>query len=291
MDQKIIDTQAVNLSVRFYRLLVMAYPSNFRREYGKDMLQVFRDCCRRSYQAGGSLTLLALWMRTLFDWFKTVLEEQLNRGTEMTRKKFIRLSGWALILGSISITVGWLASTRPEYSQFNAASLPIDRYANLVAFPLFTLGLILTSLGLLGLLARYGVGVGWFGRITLMLGALSGLVSALGTVGLAIFDSEAWWSMFFLGWTLQYLMLALFGLVCLRRNVLLRWNGLPLLAGIWVPLMVTLTGIYEAYTGSWLEVSDLVFGAVFLIGLVGFLWLGYLLQADNQPKNPAAGAA
>ena len=206
----------------------------------------------------------------------------------MTREKFIKLSGWALLVGSISILIGWLAESRPEYSQFNAASLPIDRYANLAAVPLVIMGVLLVSLGMLGLQARYGGEAGGFGRFALVFGALCGLVSAIGMVGLAIYDSDPWWSLFFLGWVAQYLMLALFGIVCLRRQVLPRWRGLPLLAGIWLPAFMLLSLIYESATGSWVEWPDAVFIFLFAIGAIGFAGLGYLLQADAQTTGPAA---
>jgi hypothetical protein len=53
---------------------------------------------------------------------------------------------------------------------------------------------------------------GSFGRFSLGLGALSGVVSAVGAIGLGIYDSKPWWSMFFLGMVFQFLGLALFGM-------------------------------------------------------------------------------
>lgn len=204
----------------------------------------------------------------------------------MTREKFIKLSGWALIIGSVAIFVGWMAETRPEYNQFNAASLPIDRYANLAAVPLIVMGVLLVSLGMLGLLARYGVQAGAFGRFCLGLGALSGLVSVVGMVGMSISESEPWWSMFFFGWMVQYLMLALFGVVCMRQRLLPRWNSLPLLAGIWLPAYMLVSGIYESMTGVWMEPPEFVFPLLFTIGVVGFTGLGYLLLSDTHPARP-----
>jgi len=281
----------VTFSVRFYQGLIRAYPAGFRHEYAVAMQQVFRDCVLRAYQDGGTKALLGLWMRTGSDFLKSILEEYAKGGTNMTREKFIKLSGWAMGVGSIAILIGWLAESRPEYNPFNAASLPVDRYANLAALPLIAMGVLLVSLGMLGLQARYGAQGGKFGSFCLGLGALSGLVSAVGILGLAINDSDPWWSMFFLGWMLQYLMLALFGVICRQRRILPRWNSLPLLAGIWLPGFMLVSLIYESITGSWLELPDPVFAALFTIGAAGAGWLGYLLQSDAQPAGPAAGAA
>lgn len=285
------DPNLVSLSSAVYRAMITFYPQQFKREYGSSMEQVFRDCCRRAYQEGGAWGLLAVWARTALDYLKTIIEEYAKGGTNMTREKFIKLSGWAMGVGSIAILIGWLAESRPEYNPFNAASLPVDRYANLAALPLIAMGVLLVSLGMLGLQSRYGAQGGKFGSFCLGLGALSGLVSAVGILGLAINDSDPWWSMFFLGWMLQYLMLALFGVICRQRRILPRWNSLPLLAGIWLPGFMLVSLIYESMTGSWLELPDPVFAALFTIGAAGAGLLGYLLQSDAQPAGPAAGAA
>jgi hypothetical protein len=285
------ESQSVIVSVRLYRWLLSAYPKGFWQEYGPLMAQVFRDCCRRAYHHGGALALLALWVRTALDYIKTIVEEYVRGGTNMTREKFIKLSGWALLLGSIATVIGWLADSRPEYNQYNFASLPIDRYANMAATPLLVIGALLISLGMLGLLVRYGSQAGGFGRLTLVLGILGGLVSAVGMAGLSVNDSNPWWSMFFFGMTFQYLMLVLFGIVCLRRQILPRWNSLPLLAGLWIPGYVLVSGYLELFTGAWVDTPIAVFFTLWLITLVGFAGLGYLLLSDAQPAAPATGAA
>jgi hypothetical protein len=282
------DSRLISLSASVYRALLALYPAQFKQEYAPHMAQVFRDCCRRAYHEGGIPSLLLLWARTTLDYLKTIVEEYARGGTYMTREKFIKLSGWAMVLGSAVTIIGWLADTRPQYSQYNAASLPIDRYANLVAMPIIVIGTFLLSLGMLGLLVRYGRIAGGFGRSILALGALSGVVSAMGIAGLTGDDSNLSWGMFYFGMTIQYLMLALFGIVCIKQRILPRWNGLPLLAGLWVPGYVLLSGFLELYTGTWLDTPEAVFYSIWLITLVGFAGLGYLLQSDAQPSNPAA---
>jgi hypothetical protein len=41
-----------------------------------------------------------------FRWFKTVIEEQLDRETNMTRDRLMSLSGWGLILGPLALSLG-----------------------------------------------------------------------------------------------------------------------------------------------------------------------------------------
>jgi hypothetical protein len=135
---------------------------------------------------------------------------------------------------------------------------------------------------MVGLWARYGQAAGAAGRSFLVIGALCGLVSGLGALSLPIYDGELTWSMFFFGMVFQFLCLALFGWVCLRSQILPRWNALPLLAGIWVPLFTLASLAYETTTGRWLDPPDLVLVAIWLLSLAGLAGLGYLLQGDTR---------
>lgn len=288
MDNSPNAPRSLILSTRLYQALLTVYPSEFRQAYGNPMMQVFRDCCRRALGERGLAGLLALWIWTMLDTVQTALEEHTQRGVDMSQKKFIKLSGWALMLGGLAVMLGWLAGTRPEYNRFNARSLPIDRYANAVEFPLIVMGMLLLSVGLIGLFLRYGQRAGGFGRFSLGLGAISGLVSAIGAIGLGIYDSEPWWSMFFLGMTVQYLGLALFGIANLRQRTLPRWNGLPILAGLWVPLFVLYSLVFERVTGQWVEWPEAIFTSLWLLSLAGLAGLGYLLQSDSLPAGKTA---
>ena len=55
------------VSDRTYQLFLAAYPSQFRRIYGKHMAQVYRDCCRDAYQQGGIGRVIVLWIVALYD--------------------------------------------------------------------------------------------------------------------------------------------------------------------------------------------------------------------------------
>jgi hypothetical protein len=80
----------------------VAYPAAFRRAYGAQMLQVFRDRCRQATQAHGRPGLLALWLPTLADLFRTALAEWLATTRPLSRPFLIRLCG-LLMLGSASL--------------------------------------------------------------------------------------------------------------------------------------------------------------------------------------------
>jgi hypothetical protein len=65
-----------NISYRLYGLLLFAYPPQFRRRFGNEMLQVFRDCCRAH---ASRRALLSFWLRTLADLLLTVAHERTDR--------------------------------------------------------------------------------------------------------------------------------------------------------------------------------------------------------------------
>jgi hypothetical protein len=56
-----------SISQRVYRILLLAYPAQFRREYGLQMAQVFRDSWRYQRRQEIKFGLLYLWLQTLLD--------------------------------------------------------------------------------------------------------------------------------------------------------------------------------------------------------------------------------
>jgi len=104
------DNPIIVFSVRIYLMLLAAYPIKFRQEYGPHMSQVFRDSCLRAFRQNGTIGVLNLWALTLFDFLRSLIEEYLQKETFMTRSKFIRLSGWSLMLGAVTFSVSTLSA-------------------------------------------------------------------------------------------------------------------------------------------------------------------------------------
>jgi hypothetical protein len=71
----------------------------------------------------------------------------------------------------------------------------------------------------------------------------------------------------------------------LKSRLLPKWNGLPLLAGIWIPLLIMISMLYEVISGGWLELPDPVFGLIWTLSLIGIAGVGYLLQADSPAQS------
>ena len=68
-----LDYDKSNISYRLYGLLLFVYPEDFRREFGVQMLQVFRDSYRDEARDG---SLPSFWLRTLLDLVSTAVKER-----------------------------------------------------------------------------------------------------------------------------------------------------------------------------------------------------------------------
>ena len=100
----------VSCSVALYQRLLVFYPPAFRRAYGAQLVQTFRDQCRQAaceYRLPG---LFSCWMSMLTDLVSSALAERLTEGYTMSRAAFIRLAG-GLILVSVALLVPILFST------------------------------------------------------------------------------------------------------------------------------------------------------------------------------------
>ena len=89
----------MNISCKLYGFMLLAYPPEFRRRFGNEMLQVFRD----SYRTETSRrSLPGFWLWTLFDLVVTAAKERAYR----SRKEEMNLNRNLLALfGSIGIIV------------------------------------------------------------------------------------------------------------------------------------------------------------------------------------------
>lgn len=93
-----------SVSERVYRVLLLAYPKEFRREYGARMEQAFRDLYREERRSE-AFGLVGLWVRALLDLAATALVE---------RSKAMRLKilapvglGLGLLIALVDSSPGW----------------------------------------------------------------------------------------------------------------------------------------------------------------------------------------
>jgi hypothetical protein len=194
-----------------------------------------------------------------------VFQEHQQKETDMTKSMFIKLSGWAFIVGSfafMSILSGSIAGS--------------------------VIGSILIAIGMLGLRARYGESVGSFGRNFLLVGVV-GMV--LANVAIPILGVDGFSGLLpFAGPAVLLIGLTVFGLVALGRKPLPQANWLPLIAGIWYPVIYFPIFLYILLNnGVWPE-SDIPYIPIQIMVSVQFIALCVLgailvLQTDDTETS------
>lgn len=90
------DGKRWRFSERTYKVLLHAYPKEFRRTHGLEMSRVFRDACRDERRHRGMAGLLGLWRRSLLDLVKTAISE---RSGTMRDKSLLVLVPMAFLIG------------------------------------------------------------------------------------------------------------------------------------------------------------------------------------------------
>lgn len=93
-----------NLSCRIYRVLLAAYPSEFRREYGPSMLQVFRDSSRDAALRPRKFASANFWLTILCDLVVSASKQHIesfgqeNGAMNNIRRDLMAVAGCAVII-------------------------------------------------------------------------------------------------------------------------------------------------------------------------------------------------
>jgi len=264
----------VDLSVRVYTWLLAAYPGSFRAEYGNHMAQVFRDVCMRDFRRGGARGLSSLWARTSLDLLRTTVEEHIERGIDMSREKFVRWSGWALMAGAVLFAAGLILGSFDPSDMDPVGG--VDAFYEISQVVGLALGHVLFVIGLLGLRSGYAIRSGSLGAGLLLLAVIGSVVSLGGLLSMS--STEAAWTAWMGGFLTMTLTLAVFGIVAMRRRVFSRWNFAPVLAGVGLPLLfgIGIAGV-DSVSGQAPEWASFVAVALTAVGLI---LVGYRMQAD-----------
>lgn len=86
-----------------FQLILLAYPREFRREFGPHMAQLFGDCYRAEEKSGRPFGVGRLWLHTFLDLVRTAPKEHLeNLGKDTSVMNNLRRDALAL-LGCIAI--------------------------------------------------------------------------------------------------------------------------------------------------------------------------------------------
>lgn len=117
------------LSNRLYRLLLAAYPAEFRHEYGAQMAQVFRDRCRevQGRRGGGNSRagLLRVWMETILDLARTAPEEHLQHAGRGVRlmKALLKIAAALVVYALLFMLIGKFLAGSREHLPFLVGTL------------------------------------------------------------------------------------------------------------------------------------------------------------------------
>lgn len=261
-----------DLAVRSYRLLLLCYPPQFRKEFGGQMTQLFRDCLRDARNEGEQV-VLQLWLSTLFDTCVSAPRAHLEEWTAMqasyTRSSqigaicaFVAFILWAIVFG-----VG-------------------DMFA---AF-----GTIITSLSLaLLVLATFGAVVGLYYRLSAtqrspftiaggvcgIVGLLMGLASVVGFITDTNLNDDGWaWPVGMLGLGILTLAFALLGITSSAQPTLGPLRFAPLLLWGFPIAIIMLLFFYSTFDAVGRELGMVLH----LIALAGLLGTGALLWTKSK---------
>jgi hypothetical protein len=249
------DAQLLEISQRAFTRLLMLYPREYRQEYGPQMAQLFKDCSREAVGQSGAAALLTLWTATLLDLFKTAFEEHLKELTHMSKEKFTRLGGWALIAGAVLLLplmgLGDIETLMGGLGVYLKAGLAAGT-------------MLLLATGVLALRNALGNEGGTSGKGALSFSVAMTVIAAFGGIGMGLgIPGDIWWTLFFFGLVLHLLGIGIFGVLCMQRRTLPRLNWLLAAGGLALPIL-TIYSLVLQFTGH----PDYYPGAAFLMPLV-----------------------
>lgn len=157
-----------SISERVYRVLLRAYPEEFRRAYGRQMEQAFWDLCREETRRGGGVGLVRLWVRVGLDLASSAAVERIRAHAEdkeiAVRDYKLAWAGFVLLLAPLyfvsasllkyGLGIGFLFDPLEFF-----LSEPGRRYVFNLVSPVAFLGGLLLALALNGYsIVRLGVG-------------------------------------------------------------------------------------------------------------------------------------
>jgi hypothetical protein len=277
-----------------YKALLCLYPKQFRAAYGQQMRLTFRDACRVAYSQNGAGGLLALWLPTLLDLFKSALEERARQGElTMSKAKLIALAGpLTILVGSMWVVVS--LSDLILRIGLGGDETFWDLFVAFLSIPFF-LSFVPLLFALIGTRLRFHQSAGVSGQLGLALsvaGCAGVIVSVLANMllgGVAAEIGQPAWLNYAAVFCLLSIRIGyiLFGVDTLRYRLLPRWNLLPLLLGSTVVLSLPFDwfGVPAFLPSQW--------ATPFLhFALTGACWvlMGIAMMGQRQAHEATAAA-
>jgi hypothetical protein len=237
------------ISEQLYGALLYLYPKKFRAAYGQQMCLTFRDACRVAYHQNGVGGLLALWLPTLVDLLKSALEERARQGEIiMSKERLMELAGPLTIVVGALMLVGPISDlvqlVRPPYT---------EALWEFFHFRTATVSLAVMLPAFIGTWLRYKESAGGLGRLGLILNVAGCVTFCLALSADFLLDvlqllEHPTGPNYAMAASIVSILIGhvLFGIDALRYKLLPRWNAMPLLVGLTIPLLGVLSAIIES---------------------------------------------
>lgn len=271
------DSLDIRTSTWFYAKLIFIYPLSFQENYGRELVLLFRDVCRRESSRYGLSGLIFFWLEVIIDLASTALREHLSEVRMLsTNQGLIRFTGVLGTLGGILSIIMGFAILRGRLGEDITA----------LQMAMFILTYLLIAVGSTG----YFLAGRREREVNAALGILliGAIIGAVGSILMAA-DIGLGWILWFVGLLGQGAGLLLLGVTARRNPGFVRAAWLPLALGI-IMLVLLIGGLASN------SASDSVQGTIFglTLGLLGAGWmiLGLLLlsgnvRTDAQPPTVA----
>lgn len=275
------------MSERLYAALLILYSKKFRVAYGQQMCLTFRDACRVAHHRNGMGGLLALWLATLLDLFKSALEERARQG-EITMSKE-RLTALA---GPLTIVVGALTLVGPISDLVQLVRPPYtEALWEFFHFRLATLSLAVMLPAFIGTWLRYKESAGGLGRLGLILNVAGCVTFCLALSADFLLDvlqllEHPTGPNYAMAASIVSILIGhiLFGIDALRYKLLHRWNAMPLLVGLLFLLLTVPKLFVESDSPAYFTLEITI--ATLQSATIGLCWVLMGVAMMDQRREP-----
>ena len=261
-------TPRPGMAERVYRALLTLYPAAFRQRFGEEMVQLFHDRLRDARAGGVPGGVTWAWLKMLVDLAVTAPSEHLRR----TRQVAHSLSSTRLIEARVLGILGVIGGS----ALLTAFVLDVPSGPTALRIAVFNVGVIAVVLAVLRGEARASVPALIAGVAAIAANALYAVMvmADIHPDAYPLWTGVALW-----------LATALFGVVALRRDGLIRWGALAVAIGA----ALAMTGIDRLGLVS--AASPTIFAPLSQAGIalvgIGLVGMG-IAEASARPARRAA---
>lgn len=140
----------ISLSVQIYQWLLAIGPADFRREYGGQVVRVFRECCKDAYFRRGTRGVISVWPSLFSEAITDMLAERFDKYVSSqencgrlfysTRNSMITIFCAFVLFATAYVCLHYITASEAQFSTFIAVHAEIElafaviKYSTNVAF-------------------------------------------------------------------------------------------------------------------------------------------------------------